>query len=120
VPSGDVNDGNPGIVAVTRLLKVPIGIQVDAMVVHTVTENSNNQLYYGLLSSLLDANNAPAIFIHDIVIYTGSADSAAASTISREVTTNTSGQIRSRLSVSTAFTTETITTLGWIDTRGRL
>jgi hypothetical protein len=120
VPTGDVSDGNPGTAAVTRTLKVPLSIQVDAMVIHSVTENSNNQNYYGLLSSLLDTSSVPSAAIHDVVIYTGSTDSSAAATCSREVTTNTSAQVRSRLSVSTAFTTETITTLGWIDTRGRL
>ena len=118
VPSGDVNDTNPGSAAITRLLKVPIGIQVDAMVVHSVTQGGPGSTFYGLLSSLLDPNSVPSISIHDLAIV-GNNDSSGNS-VAREITTNTSAQIRSRMSGSIAATTETITTLGWIDTRGRL
>jgi hypothetical protein len=117
VPTGDVNDGNPGTAAVTRLLKVPIGIQVDAMVIHSITQGSGAACY-GLLSSLLDPSSAPSATVHDIAIL-GNSDSSDNS-VSREITTNASGQIRSRVSSSIVTTTETVTTLGWIDTRGRL
>jgi hypothetical protein len=120
VPAGDLNATNPGTVAVTRTLKVPIGVQVDAMLVHSAIEAASNQTYYGLLSALLDPDTAPSITIHDVAIKIVGNDDAAASSVSREITTNTSGQIRSRLSGSVPSTIETITTLGWIDTRGRL
>jgi hypothetical protein len=118
VPTGDVNDNNPGAAAITRTLKVPIGIQVDAMVIHSVTIGSSGTLYFGLLSSLLDTSSVPSVAVHDVVIV-DNAD-ASGDSVSREITTNTSGQIRSRLSGSIASTIETVTTLGWIDTRGRL
>jgi hypothetical protein len=118
IPTGDVNDTDPGSAAVTRLLKVPTGIQVDAMVIHSVTIGSSGTLYYGLLSSLLDTSSVPSRTIHDLVIV-DNAD-ASGDSVSREITTNTSAQIRSRLSGSIGSTIETVTTLGWIDTRGRL
>jgi hypothetical protein len=118
VPSGDVSDPNPGSAAITRTLKVPIGVQVDAMVVHSVTQGSTGSYFYGLLSSLLDTSSVPSATVHDVALV-GNSDSSGNS-VAREITTNTSGQIRSRLSGSIASTTETITTLGWIDTRGRL
>jgi hypothetical protein len=118
-PSGDVNATHPGIAAVTRTLKVPIGIAVDAMVIHSVTQGNAGDNSFGLLSSLADANTTPSATVHDVV-YVGNSDSSGDS-VSREVTTNTSAQIRSRLSGSIAGSTvETVTTLGWIDTRGRL
>jgi len=118
VPSGDVSDTNPGSAAITRLLKVPIGILVDAMVVHSLVQGGTGSTFYGLLSSLLDTSSVPSATIHDVVIV-GNSDSSGNS-VAREITTNTSAQIRSRMSGSIAATTETITTLGWIDTRGRL
>jgi len=120
VPTGDLSAANPGTAAVTRTLKVPIGVQVEAMVIHTVLEHVANQVYYGLLSSLLDTSSVPSAAIHDVAIYLIGADEATTSSVSREITTNTSAQIRSRLSDSQATTTEMITTLGWIDTRDRL
>jgi hypothetical protein len=117
IPTGDVNDGSPGTAAVTRLLKVPIGIQVDAMVVHSITQGSGSACY-GLLSSLLDTSIVPSVTVHDLAIL-GNSDSSDNS-VSREITTNTSGQIRSRLSSSIGSTIETVTTFGWVDTRGRL
>jgi hypothetical protein len=119
VPTGDVNDGNPGTAAVTRTLKVPIGVQVDAMVIHSVTQGGTGGANsYGLLSSLLDTGAAPSVAVHDVAI--ASNNDSFGNSVSREITTNTSAQIRSRLSGSIATTVETVTTLGWIDTRGRL
>jgi hypothetical protein len=71
-----------------------------------------------MLSSLLDPDTAPSATVHDMA-FVGNSDSSGNS-VNREITTNTSGQIRSRLSGSIASTIETVTTLGWIDTRGRL
>lgn len=118
-PTSDLNATNPGIVAVTRTLKVPLGIQVDAMVIHVAIERSSGQFFYGLLSSLLDTDVTPSAAAHDVGIITDSGDDAAASSVPREITTNTLGQIRSRLSDSNATTFERILTLGWIDTRDR-
>jgi len=120
VPSGDVSDLNPGSAAIPRTLKVPIGITVDAMVVHSVVQGgtSSSSSFYGLLSSLLDTSIVPSATVHDLAII-GNTDSSNNS-VAREITTNTSAQIRSRMSSSIGVTTETITTFGWIDTRGRL
>jgi hypothetical protein len=117
-PSGDVNANDPGSAAVTRTLKVPIGIEVNAMVIHSAIQGGTGSYFYGLLSSLADANTVPSGTQHDLTIV-GNNDSSGDS-VSREVTTNTSGQIRSRLSGSIDTTYERVITLGWIDTRGRL
>jgi hypothetical protein len=100
-------------------VKVPIGVQVDAMVIHSVTQGgTGGSNSYGLLSSLLDTGAAPSVAVHDVAI--ASNNDSFGNSVSREITTNTSAQIRSRLSGSIATTVETVTTLGWIDTRGRL
>jgi hypothetical protein len=118
-PTSDLNATNPGTAAVTRTLKVPLGIQVDAMVIHVAIERTSNQNYWGLLSSLNDTNVTPSTAAHDVGILTEGSDQAALSSVSREITTNTLGQIRSRVSDSNATTVERILTFGWIDTRDR-
>lgn len=120
-PASDVNAVNPGTAAVTRTLTVPLGIRVEAIV---------SIAGYGA-----DAAGTPgAIFISDLSItdtapsVTAAANAVTYSTATgalqtgsvAEVFTNTSGQVRSRIQISTANTTLFVLTLGWIDTRGRL
>lgn len=119
----DVNVTNPGINAVTRQLTVPSGIRVEAIL--SVQGGSTS----------LAADNPIGIYISDLSLFdqiaTGTGafnvsvySSAAAQLVNGAgnvfVFTNTSAQVRSRLQVSTASTVLRITTLGWIDTRGRL
>lgn len=119
----DVNAANPGTSAVTRTLSVPAGVQVDALVtgiVHTTDTGTRTSL---LLTSLDQTDQAPSDSVAPLsdvsniiaaetgAIYLGSAP--------RKVRTNTSAQIRSRLSGSTANVTLRIATHGWIDRRGR-
>lgn len=120
VPAGDIAATNPGTSAVSRTISVPVGIAVDAMLIHGLSEHSTNTESYGLLSAIADANTGPSADAHDIHVRLIGADEAQAVTCYREVTTNTSAQIRSRVSNSGSGTIELISTLGWIDTRGRL
>lgn len=119
-PVEDVNAVNPGTSAVTRTLSVPVGLPVNAMVTHGIVDQSTNTNMYGLLTALADTNTTPTVSLRDVAIVLVGADEGGAGTSYREVTTNTSAQIRSRITVSGANTRETIATLGWIDQRGRL
>lgn len=121
VPVTDVDTTNPGTSAVTRTLTVPAGIRVNAIM--TVLGGSN----------VAAADNPSAIFISDLSI-TDSAPSATLfslyvynggavlnySGLPIEVYTNTSAQVRSRVSNSTANTVFKLITHGWKDARGRL
>jgi len=101
-------------------LTVPLGIRI--------------QLIAGVASygGGAAADNAQAIFISDLSITDTAPTSAAFSIVSYNsaavqnqkgaivyVYTNTSGQVRSRLQASATNTTFVMSTLGWIDGRGR-
>lgn len=113
--AADISASNPGTSAVTRTLSVPTGIKVTARV------------YAGIASG----GSAPsAILLTDLdetdeaVVAGTLANFAVNSSVSVsgglfEVVTNTSGQIRSRISASAADIALKITTRGWRDARGK-
>lgn len=121
VPVGDYSANNPGTGAVSRTLSVPVGIQVH--VIHAVAvDNNDASNVYGLVSALDQTDTAPSATVNNL-----DAGPVADPAVSRQGTdsttlrirTNTSGQIRTRLSSSSANVTLVGTTFGWVDTRGR-
>lgn len=117
VPVSDVSAANPGTAAVTRTLaNIPLGIRVQAYVsagfTASVSTDNPGQIY---LSDLSVADTA-ASGVPNFMAY--QSPTAGAGMV--YVFTNTSSQIRSRVAVSTAGTTLTIVSFGWIDTRGRV
>lgn len=120
VPINDVNVTHPGVSAVTATLSVPIGIVVDVRFsasVYDVTPATSTEV---LLTSLTQTDTTPSVTICDLrsAATGGVTDSTSTGDFIRF--TNTSGQIRYRLDVSTTDHTFRITTIGWVDTRGRL
>lgn len=114
----DVSAADPGTSAVLRTLTVPGGIKVDATVAHTIVDNSYAGATYVLLSSPDATDTTPGIEENSLVVNgTGLSTFAAVATLT--LRTNTSSQIRSRLSASDADRTLRIQTIGWIDPRGR-
>ncbi len=113
----DVNATNPGTGAVTVALSVPLGIIVEADIVAVVL-CITNPIISALVTPLDETSRLPSGT--DCTIFIG--ESAAAGDRSGVVVfvkTNTSGQIRYRLSLSGASDVIRIITFGWIDTRGR-
>jgi hypothetical protein len=114
-----VNQTNPGTSALTLTLAVPLGIEVQAKVAVAMTLSSgsgNCAAYYSALSSGdLTPSSAGAF---SLVAWSDASDTYGDSVIA-DVMTNTSGQIRGRLSISNASTVHRINTLGWTDSRGR-
>lgn len=106
----DVSATNPGIAAVTRTLSVPVGINVLAR----------------CAVSLSPGGVSPSAHFSDLAV-----DDEAITTVGQSITgvvtaitsvtirTNTSAQVRSRLSASDGTTILEMRTLGWIDRRGR-
>lgn len=120
-PVQDVSVTNPGTSAVTRTLTVPIGIRVLAII----------NAYGG--SSSGAADNPRAVFINDLSLddvtltaasafsvyaYSGAAAQSGLGSMA-DVFTNMSGQVRSKVQVSTANTSMVINTHGWVDDRGQ-
>jgi hypothetical protein len=116
----DVNAVNPGTSAVTRTLTVPVGIVVRASVV--IGLYSTSSPFAGLVSSLAVTDQAPQALGTASLTAPGNIGNAFAGTnwnfIPVTVQTNTSGQVRSRLSASAASDRLGIITEGWIDARG--
>jgi hypothetical protein len=124
-PVADISAAtNPGASAVTRTLaSVPTGVNVIAHV-QAIASNTGTGVSVGVYLSDL-ATNDVAVVITGAGLFSDTSMTASfaggvgtgASRVS--VRTNTSAQIRSRLSASDASTTLVINTLGWTDSRGR-
>jgi hypothetical protein len=114
VPLLDVNATNPGTAAVTRALTVPTNVVVFPVVAWAVS-NATTAAVQGLISDLAQTDNTPGTLFQ---LNTGAVN-ARASALIRDVPTNTSAQVRTRLSASGASDILLGTTLGWIDMRGR-
>lgn len=119
-PQADVNTVNPGASAVTRATTVPSGIRVKGkyIVGFTATAAGDNPgaIY---LSDLSVTDQPVTAAICSFETFTAAAGTAAGAA-QVEVYTNTSAQIRTRLSLSGAGTTFLVTTMGYKDTRGRV
>jgi len=121
-PVLDVNSTNPGTSAVTQTLTVPGGINVIARMNVECVSIAADAVHVGVyLSDLALTDVAPSLsaapLIQVLAVLLASNNIVAAPV---EVRTNTSSQIRTRLSSSAAGSILRIATLGWDDTRGRL
>lgn len=116
----DVNAANPGTSAFTRTLGgVPTGVNVEAIlrIANSSTDVSN--VSYTYLSDLAATDSTPQLGISDLPPSLLAAGGTSTPAGVKYVRTNTSAQIRSRISFSSANVTLLINTLGWIDQRGR-
>lgn len=117
VPLIAVNTTNPGTAAVTATLPIPVGINVLAWVSAFLADITTNNIAF-LLSDISVTDNAPDSITHYSLV--GQAAAASAFTAGDfYIRTNTSAQIRYRLSLSGAADVVRITAKGWTDRRGR-
>lgn len=112
-PINDVAATNPGTAAVTRTLTVPTGIVVFAKVYTLVSTDINGDL---LLTPLSITDTTPTSAISSLRYQSVAGAAGATQSL---IQTNTSSQIRSRLSASDAGVVLDITTYGWWDYRGQ-
>ncbi len=115
----DVSAANPGTSAVTRTLSVPLGLTVTANVYLNVGNAAGGGFSYGLLSDLTFTDVAASSTISNLPAAATASGGSVNATSQVFVRTNSSGQIRSRLSFSDANTGITINSLGWTDARGQ-
>jgi hypothetical protein len=117
-PPLPVDATNPGTSAVTRTLTgVPTGVKVEAILNVLLTDSNASGGVY--LSSLDVTDEAGSASAGPLVTLAYTNITAPLAATQARVMTNTSGQIRSRLSASGASTVLRISTLGWVDRRGR-
>jgi len=118
----DVDDDNPGTSAVTRTLTVPTGVKVLAYI--SVGGYTGSNSFTTVISALDISDQAGQAYATAALsgFPASGAQSGAGNGWSFDtmyVRTNTSAQIRSRLSASGASDRLGIVTRGWIDDRGR-
>jgi hypothetical protein len=103
---------NPGTSAVLRTLRTPLGVRVRAvMSVGQAGVTASYHYYSDPSTTDIPATQQNA--------HTSLPTSSTAASVQIQVMTNTSSQIRSRVSASDASTSLYITTTGWIDSRGK-
>jgi hypothetical protein len=117
-PLLDISATNPGTSAVTRALLVPTGIVVGAMFHYNAGLHAAAGVH-AYFSPLDVADTVPASAAAPLHSSLSSNGSRAGGGGRATVKTDTSAQIRSRISTSDANTVLSISTFGWIDTRGR-
>lgn len=113
----DVDATNPGTAAVTRTLSVPTGLSLQAVLQVALQQGSADCMAW--LSDLAVTDAAPSYAAAPLGnLGLGAAVNGKIGG-SLVVRTNTSGQIRSRVSASDAGVILRVATAGWIDRRGR-
>lgn len=117
VAASDAAANNPGTSAVSRTLTVPVGLSVQALINATLSSSGTNS--GGLLTDLAITDVAPAAGGASTPGIQLNALTTANAAAALQIRTNTSGQIRSRVSFSDAGTTLSIFTIGYFDRRGR-
>jgi hypothetical protein len=119
----DINANNPGSSAVTRTLTVPLGVKVywfGVAAVRTVDLSTQSSGYF---SSLDQGDEIPSDTSATIAQFTSMRSATGLNTelgMQMTIRTNTSAQIRSRVTNGDTDVTVYMTTFGWIDNRGRL
>lgn len=113
VPTINYTSGVLSTTAISQAMNVPVGIVVDAKL-NGYMQHASNSTAATLISSLDQTDNAADATNFSVIAQVVN----IASAFTQNVRTNTSGQVRIR--GSTANITISITTYGWVDTRGRV
>ena len=117
MPVAEFEDTNPGTAAVFKTLTVPTGIKITALASFILKNNSGTPTT-ALITSPDQADTAPAVTpdLGDLRVISLN---GTGSTTYKPTRTNSSAQIRYRLSASNANAVLSCTGYGWIDRRGR-
>lgn len=117
----DVSATNPGTTAAARTLTVPTGVKVQALINFNTINNGAASVL--TLISEIDRNDEAPAYTTAPLKSSGNAMNASGGDNNigdrMRIRTNTSGQVRSRLSASSSDVILLIATFGWIDDRGR-
>lgn len=119
-PILDYNTTNPGTGGIVQAISVPLGIIVESLGDVAVLSSSTSSIFIVNVNATASTSVVPsATGAYTLTLNTlSTAGTYRAASYSR-VFTNTSAEIRLRLSASDANTTLRFLTRGWVDTRGR-
>lgn len=121
-PVLDITASNPGTSAVSRTLSVPTGVTVYARFNGGLNNAAAAVFPFMYFSALDTADLTPSGTVAPLANANYNSNNAGGTEnglSTHIVKTNTSAQIRSRISASDASCIVRIATLGWIDSRGR-
>jgi hypothetical protein len=118
VPVSDYAAVNPGTRR-DRALTVPTGIPVFPIHSVLITQGGTAAATYVLISSLAGTDTAPSATLFTLATGTDAAAVQNTASLVTNITTNTSAQIRTRVSNSAGGTTLSGATHGWVDRRAR-
>lgn len=119
-PTLDVDVTNPGTAAVTRTLIVPTGVRVAAQFQYGAYDPTNGNQVVAYFSDLQTVDGVPSVTAAPLASSVSQGASPIGGFGRIEVMTNTSGQIRSRLTGAVAVSAVLkISTVAWRDSRGR-
>lgn len=107
-------ESNPGTSAVSKAVTVPPGVNVLAWV-QAILQQGDSSVIAAYLSDLATSDIVPSPSFATLA----NGQSALLPSATLYVRTNTSRQIRTRVSASNGNTALYINTLGWLDSRGR-
>jgi hypothetical protein len=116
----DVDTTDPGASAVTSALRTPLGVVTKANVTFTLQDSTPATNKLGLITALTQTDSTPSVTLSHVRTPASGATVPASCSSMVNVPTNTSSQIRYRLSASDTDTIVRIITHGYTDTRGRL
>lgn len=117
--ASDIAATNPGTSAVTATLTLPTGVAFNAMLAVNLVDATPSGVNRILVSSLDQADATPNDSNKATALAWDGGSAGAAGSGYTQVFTNTSAQVRYRLAATAADITAFITTIGWIDGRGR-
>lgn len=114
----DINSTNPGTAAVSATLTVPTGVNVHAIINVSLadTTGTTNWMNVSDLAANDEAGSATAAPLGVEFMFNAQPVQSVARIVER---TNTSAQVRYRVSNSSGTVIVRIATLGWIDRRGK-
>lgn len=117
----DISVNNPGTAAVTRTLNAPPGLNVIARIIVSYANLGASGSGAAYISDLAttDVASVPSAGASHTVLAATAAGGVVYANSQIDIRTNTSAQIRSRLSYSDANVQFIISTLGWSWNRGR-
>lgn len=106
----DAGSTNPGTSAVTFTLSVPSGVQIEGHVEFSISQASSAATVYGLVTSPEQTDTTPSSSGYDIL-----SNILGSMAMRCTPVTNTSSQIRYRISASSANIAIAVNTVGWRD-----
>lgn len=118
-PTLDIDVTNPGTSAVSRQLLVPTGVRVGAIFNYGAYDPTNANQVGAYFSDLSTTDLAASATAAPLITSASAGTNNNGGYAKLEIMTNTSAQVRSRMTFSGSTSVLKMATLGWRDSRGR-